>query len=291
MNKSDQGLLIEAIYNKNEFVIFSKSHSISITRKQEKLLKSRIKEDLNDPKKVKNYKIRNDKVIYYYHSYKTDFMGINIIQCDLEIPPKFSMSELEDSIRSLDRRIKIIHINTHPKLKLAKDFLRMNAVNKGIRLIASVHESLNELNFSNHEVFIRDANKKDLIQTIPLEFKAHRTSQSSMIRHMKKVQVERFHKHLLKTNKKFLVAIINDIVVGHIAVSVNAFNVGHIMTIAVSPEYQGQGISKYLYYELLKYLKSKRVRIYSGVSTTDEVIGLAKKLKRRPMGIYLETSY
>jgi len=86
--------------------------------------------------------------------------------------------------------------------------------------------------------------------------------------------------YYLKSPDEFLIATINDEVVGYIIAEVQkdlyGKAIGHIVNLAVDPKYRGKGIGKALLQHLLNRFVSKGItRVYLEVSKSNEV---AKRL-------------
>jgi len=86
--------------------------------------------------------------------------------------------------------------------------------------------------------------------------------------------------YYLKSPDEFLIATINDDVVGYIIAEVQkdlyGKAIGHIVNLAVDPKYRGKGIGKALLQHLLNRFMGKGItRVYLEVSKSNEI---AKKL-------------
>lgn len=189
-----------------------------------------------------------------------------------------------------DKRIKTAHFYVPAHSKVYYQLLKLGAMNNGHHLFGTVLDGLNYLKQYKYEkaIIIDDLKVSNLEEAIELEYLAQKSSLTTRCGKLSKKKIRGLFEYLIKGKRKIIVAKENSEIIGLIAPSINDFNIGHIMTISVHPKEQKRGVSKLLYYEAMKYLKKKKIKVYTGVTTTAEVLGLAKRMKRKSYYCYLE---
>ena len=73
-----------------------------------------------------------------------------------------------------------------------------------------------------------------------------------------------------------------------VSISKRPRKTGLLASICVLPAHRGKGLSTALYYAGLSWLKSRGVERYNGISTTERVLGNAKKMKRDLVACFLK---
>lgn len=128
--------------------------------------------------------------------------------------------------------------------------------------------------------------KSDVAPLVKLDIESHLKDSSSRMREIfskpnGKNIMKSFYRNMLK-NKTCLVARKGGKPAGSIAWFIDRKNHnGLVASIFVAEKFKGMGISKALYKKMLEEFSKKKLTNYIGSSTTDRVLELAKKLKRK----------
>lgn len=156
-------------------------------------------------------------------------------------------------------------------------------------LRAKVTDSLKAVHSKSIELAedfeIRVPQKKDFNALLNVEINAHKSDPTSVVQDTGKKFKDGFKSLFTDlTKRKLLFAVFNEKgnPIAHIGVAARAKEIAHIMFIAISPEYQGQGLSYILYERGLKKMKEVGAKEYTGFTSTKKVLRLSRKLKRKP---------
>ncbi len=287
--------LLDDLFKANSYTSFFKENKFSISKRVEKKVKDLYKVDIENPKFSCQYSYKRTKLDYFFLYWADEDIGKKIITSDFVVPPKWSSKKIKELVQDIfnkDKRIKVAHFYTPIRSRIHSQLLELGAVNSGYHLFGTVTEGLQYLSQYEYdkEIEVCDLKESDIEEAIELEYWAQKLSPTTRCGALPRKEIRGFFNSLIKRKRKVILAKENGKIVGIIAPSINDFKVGHIMTISVQPNEQKRGLSKLLYCEALKYLKSKKVEVYSGVSTTSEVLGLSKRMKRKPRYVYLELS-
>jgi N-acetylglutamate synthase-like GNAT family acetyltransferase len=291
--KTKNTKLIQELIKNNSYVKFYKKHKLNLRSKDIKLLEKSYREILNDESTNTRYDVSKSRLKYFYNYEKSSDLGEKVIFCEMDKPPKCTKEEMRDLLKevsSLDKRIKKVQFYIPFGDRISESLENLGAKNRGLHLMAKVEDGLNYLSKYEYDSSIEvcDLSKKDLNAVVNLEYLAHKNSKTTRCATLPKKSIRALYSYLIKAKKKVILLKENSDVIGVLALSSNNFKIGHVMTIAVHPEHQKRGVSKLLYFEGLKYWKKQGVNVYSGVTTTHEVLGLAKRLKRVPVNVYYE---
>ncbi len=104
----------------------------------------------------------------------------------------------------------------------------------------------------NEEVIIRRVTLKDLAIVFEIEKLSFRDP----------YPLDLLHTLAILNNETFLVAVHNEKVVGYVIGTLRWDIVGHIINIAVHPDFRGRGIGKALMIEVMKELRRKGAKIF-----------------------------
>ena len=287
--------LIQELIKNNSYVKFYKKYKLKLRSKDIKLLEKSYKEVLGDDKANATYELSKSGLKYFYNYEKSSDLGEKVIICEMDRPPKCTKVEMIDllnKVSSLDKRIKKVQFYIPFGDKITEHLKKLGAKNRGLHLMAKVEDGLEYLSKYSFDssVEVCDLTKKDLDAVVDLEYLAHKNSKTTRCGTLPKKSIRALYSYLIKAKKKVILLKENKELVGVLALSSNDFKIGHVMTIAVHPDHQKRGVSKLLYFEGLKFWKKQGIKVYSGVSTTHEVLGLAKRLKRVPVNAYYEFS-
>ncbi|WP_412469790.1 MULTISPECIES: GNAT family N-acetyltransferase [unclassified Halobacteriovorax] len=283
--------LLDLLYDNSALVKFCKSKDIPVPKKYTSTRKNDIRESLSDISKFTRHDEKKNK--YLYQFFASNDIGLRIIKVDVQIAPKWSVLETRDMIEDVFKnvkRIKRAHFYVPVKSQIYNQLLELGGRSRGEELLASVDDGLKYLSKYEFDknVKIVKLNKELRDEVVDIEYLAHKFSATSRCENFPRKMFLGFVDGLIKYDVDALVAVEDGKAIGFIVPSITRTKIGHIMSISVHPEAQGRGVSKLLYYEALKYFKKKKVSIYAGVSSTNEVLGFSKKLKRRAMYAYLE---
>jgi len=159
-----------------------------------------------------------------------------------------------------------------------------------IELVGKTDESLNRL---NSEVLPRGFSftklkSADVPALVKLELESHLKDPTSRMHEIfakpiAKKLMKNFYRNLVKS-KKCIIIKKEGRMAGAIAWFIDKKNhYGLVASIFVAENFKGQGLSKIMYKRLLEEFKRKKCNYYIGSSTTERVLILAKKMKRKPM--------
>ncbi len=208
-------------------------------------------------------------------------------KCDTELK-KNEVKKIIEKVKSFDRRIKNSHFYVDYGGNLHHALEKCGAKNIGNVLYAKVSDGIKAVsNIENANYKIKRPTEEDIEELVNLEYLAHRASLTSRVGHISKKMVRQLYQNMIKRKAYYMITS-DGVIVGTVGIAENKIKLGFIMTVAVHPDYQGLGISKLLYKQAFSHWQKKGVQFYSGVSTTTEVLGFAKKLKRTPLKVYLE---
>lgn len=271
---------------------FFQQRSIKEPRGLRKMLTKQISETLGNPKVSIHYKENGEELTYFYTLEKSMDIGKHIIRADFPIAPKLNDKELDELISkvfAVDGRVRNAFFYVPIKSKLYKQLKSRGANFSGNKLLGSVDDGLRYLSQYefDKDVGLSEFTNDDVEEAVELEFMAHGMSETSRCENMPRKMFRGFIKHVIANKTRSIVARENGVILGHCVVFKDSYGLGHIMSIAVHPDHQGRGVSKFLYYHAFKYFKSKNVKVYTGVSSTTQVLGLTKRLKREAKYAYL----
>ncbi len=128
----------------------------------------------------------------------------------------------------------------------------------------------------------------DVPALVKLDIESHLKDPSSRMRDIflkpiGKKLMKNFYRNLVKSGKCFVLRK-DGKMAGSIAWFIDQKNhYGLVASIFVAENFKGQGLSKVMYLKLLEEFKRKKCPYYIGSSTTENVLLLAKKIKRKPM--------
>ncbi|MGI4993497.1 GNAT family N-acetyltransferase [Halobacteriovorax sp. GFR7] len=287
MNKK----LLDLLYDSSALVKFCKSKGISVPRKYSSIRKNDIKKSLSDESIYTRHDEKKNK--YFYQFFPSYDIGLRIIKVDVQVAPKWSIVEtktmVEDVFNNV-KRIKRAHFYVPVNSQVYNQLLDLGGRSRGEELLASVDDGLKYLSKYEYDknVKVVKLNKVLSDEVADIEYLAHKFSTTSRCENFPRKMFLGFVENLIKNNVDALVAVEDGKAIGFIVPSISRTKIGHIMSISVHPDAQGRGVSKLLYNEALKYYKKKKISVYAGVSSTNEVLGFSKKLKRRAMFAYIE---
>lgn len=231
-----------------------------------------------------------------YSIYSCSDLGKPIIAVDILIDTEISQEVFNVIFKKaqfLNENIKRIHF-FFPVDSHVKEFVhKLQYTNVGDAMIGLVKDSyqyLREFEYSDN-VVITKLKKSEVEKVIDLELSAHGKSQTSRCSSLQKKDFLNFYKFCFKRKFAAFVAKEDGNTIGVIVVSISKDKLGHIMTVAVDPLEQKRGVSTLLYFHGMKYLKTKNVEAYLGVSSTSEVLKVGKKMGRHTHSQYLEVNY
>ncbi len=285
--------LLNELFKHNNYTTYFVENGLPISKKVEDKVKKLYQNDLDNKKFTSHYSLSRRGLDFFYQFWTDEDIGKKIITSGFVVPPRLDIKSTKELIADVfdkDKRIKTAHFYVPIKSKLYRQLLELGATNNGSHLFGLVQDGLKYLSQYEYSksIQITDFKKSDLEEAIELEYFAQKLSETTRCGTLPRKEIRCFFNSLLKRKRKVILAKEEGKIVGIIAPSINDFSVGHIMTISVHPDEQKRGISKLLYFEAMKFLKKEKVKMYSGVSTTTEVLGLSKRMKRKARYAYLE---
>lgn len=250
---------------------------------------------LNDPNVYKSFSIRNDKVDKFIIAFKEDcpFEG-KIIKCWRFSFFKKNLSK-DIMLEELNSMFKFFKTKKRP-IKVAYDADEKTCINNLItlgfnldayKLIGNINDSLKYIKSKQLELEdgyrVHIPKKSHIKKMMILEVDIHKHESTSVASYNKKSIdiMSSFMSEMIDNKALFAIVDSGDNCVGHIGIMFNQ-GIGHIATIAVSRNYQGQGISYLLYEKALCELKRRGIERYTGFTATHKVLDQARKLKRTP---------
>lgn len=189
--------------------------------------------------------------------------------------------------KMFDRRIKKVQFNLPIDSHLTNTAFNMGGVCVGYQYLGRTaigFTKINRIHPSN--ITLKKITKKDHKSLVEIEFMAHSTSLTSRVRDLEKSNVNHFISFLFENNFYITGLFLDNKLIGF-AVPAIKHDMGHIMTIAIHPDFQGRDLSQFLYFSMLNYWKSHNIEYYTGVTTTQQVQRLSCRLDRSAYGIYL----
>lgn len=285
----DKNILIRELIENSVYTKFFRDHKIPIPKLLISEARKNFQSSLENPK-VKTYmkSLNSKELSYFYQVFKSSDIGKTIALCQISALNRTSKSFVEDIVintRNFDKRLKLAQFFVPSNNSLKTKLESLGAQNSGVMLLALVKDGLDYLGSYEYDsnVQVKRLTKRNYKELVKLEYYAHKESLTTRCGGMSRSKYESFYKFCLKSKHSSIVLVENDIIIGTLIYDSSKPGVAFIMSIAVLPSEQNRGVAKLLYYEMLKDLKRKGIKVYFGVSTTTEVLGLAKKLKRKPV--------
>jgi ribosomal protein S18 acetylase RimI-like enzyme len=171
--------------------------------------------------------------------------------------------------------------------KLKQSLLDLNFTILGTRLVANIEDCLKSFDhqkFSDNEFYFEYFNfSKDQVDFLELELRVHQQDPSSLLYGIESLeQFGHFSKTLKRLEKLKTVVLLKrkGKMIGSIAMHPGREGLGHVSSISVDLEFQGQGLSKLLYQEGLKRIQQLGCTHFIGVSATERVLSQAHLMKR-----------
>jgi len=287
-------LTVQNLLDNNPYTSFFKMKNLPIKKSVEKKLRKMYEDSLEDSA-LKTYFDSSSKKRphFLYQVYRDKDIHKKIILSEFFLAPKWDKKRVKKLVLNtfeVDKRYKLAQFYLPFGSKLASQLEELGAVVNGYHLLGEVKDALFYYKKHGRKTSwkISKMTKEDIDEVVDLEYLAQKNSLSTRCGDQPKSQFRKFYTYMLSHKKDFFIAYENGEIIGVIAQTINNLEVGHIMSIAVHPKHQKRGVSKDLYYEALKHWKKKKVLVFSGVSTTDEVLRFSKKLKRKSVYVYLD---
>lgn len=233
------------------------------------------------------YQLQGKKDDFLFTWNRSEELNSKVIELRFFLAPDLSQKTLSSflsSLGQLDKRYRFLefYLPTHSRLKA--QLLKKGAITRGLHLYGKT----NRYHRGRKQLEFKDATQRDLPRLANLEYLAHQHDKTSRcFNRLNEKEYLLFYKDLLKNKHKVFFAFKEDDLIGVLAYRVNSLNTAHIMTIAIHPSFQGQGFSEDLYLEFFRRLKTDKVKVYSGVTTTRRVLQKAKKMGREVCYEYL----
>jgi predicted GNAT family acetyltransferase len=290
INQKDLEILLEKCLSENRYVKFCKKHKIKLAPEFYKIFTEDMHKYLLSDKNDVYYEIKNNKCVKLYTISRGSDIGSRMIMVTVFIDKAIKKSDLKLIIkqaRALDRRIKNVFLEIDETSHLHQEALTQKGNFKGSYLIATTFESLKYFRNQKmpNDISFRPLKPSQILLAADLEKRSHEHSESTRCVGMNRSMFAGLFKSCIKHKQKIIVAYVNNEIVGHIVPGIRRAKMGHVMTIVVDPKFQGKGISKWLYHQALLHWKKNAVKVYSGTSTTHQVLGFSNKLKRQKVKV------
>lgn len=232
------------------------------------------------------------------HEFNEDFFFVSNCYCkeDPKFRRKFYRALKSKSLEfKKQHKIKRMVVNiSHEDLSTRKYFSKKGFVT-ALELVGKTKFGLQILKKevkTNKEFSVKRIQPKDVSMLVKLEMASHLADKSSRMHSIVKRPegpklMKDFYSRMLKSKNSFVVKKGKEIAGSACYFIDNNNKYGLIGSIFVAKEFQGMGISKILYKELLQEFYSKRLTYYLGSSTTGKVLSLSAKLERRESSRYI----
>ena len=287
--------LVKDLFRIYYYVSFFKEKGIAISLARKKKIEKHLLDKVEDGQRITRYGYKGKKLEYFLQYYKNQDVGQNMIQGDFLWPPNWPLKKVKALVRDIfdrDKRIKRALFYVPVESKIFRQLKKMGATDNGYHFLGRVDDGLDYLRgrkWPKGEIIFANMRKRDIEEVVELEYQAQKNSETNRCGNIARGELRDFYRYCLAKKRKVILSREGKRIVGVVAVSIiDHVAMGHIMAISVKYEEQKRGLAKGLYFEALKFLKSKRVRAYSGVSSTTEVLTLAKKMKRKANFVYLK---
>lgn len=281
--------LLETFFIKQADHDHKRIYGKSLTAKARKKLLKNFQVSLNDKDVYTHYEIKNGKLLKFIqakvvnHSFDGKFIYISplllehkkMIPSELKQVSLFYDNQYTISLRSLPENIK-----NYKKLGFKiKGFWLSGNVNKSLKRLNEISKN-NPLDGDFEEMnYDRDMNK-----VVRLIVDAHNKCETSIVKFNTPDRLKKMKGHLQEMSEQRSIFLykVNNKIVGAIGYLKNKDVPGTALVgfIAVTPKLQGLGISKNLYKKAFEDMKSKKIKFFTGISSTDKVVGLSQRMKR-----------
>ncbi len=278
-------------------------HAKELPAKSVKSISKIFQEKMADDDVYKSFSFVNGNVDKFILAFKYDcpFEG-KIIKCWLFSVFNTSISKaiikteiglMTKFFKTSNRPIKVAYHVTQKDL-LANLFQSGFRI-EGQKLIGKIIDGMKYINKKQIELCegyeIKVPPKRDIKRMMKTEQDIHLHEPTSVATYTKKsIQVmSQFMETMIKGKSLFCVYDELKSPIGHIGIMYNQ-GIGHISTIAVSREYQGQGLSYILYEKAFREMKKRNIKRYTGYTATHKVLKQARNFKRHPYIYSLQLS-
>ncbi|MBF0298156.1 MAG: GNAT family N-acetyltransferase [Oligoflexia bacterium] len=223
------------------------------------------------------------------------YTGKNRVLCNMFYFNKEEMtkSNIKKELTQINNFYKFkyeitIPINTSNK-KILKLMKEINAVEIGNNFVGNVDKGLEILKSTAKKLpegfSIKLMNyRRDIDKVLSVDKISQKREESSVATTYTAYHRDEMRKYFLqmcKSKSSFSLYYHNKIIgVAAILYNFKYKRVGHIGTIAIIPQYQGRGLSYNLYQTMLNDMKMRKVKMYTGHTTTHKVLKISKRLKR-----------
>lgn len=236
--------------------------------------------------------LNSNKKEYFFDIQQGDDFGVKTTFIALWIVKNWSQQDLIEIIslaHFLYPESQSIEVCIPNRSSLYKKIKGIGFNQKGFQFFGLVDVTASRLdtNSSFPNLRISKLKWKDHKELANVMYLSHSNSKTSFA---KNSSLESSIDYLKMCKTKFydvFIGKINDQIICSITPIKNSWGVGHIMDICIHPDFKGLGISKLLYKKAMDFFKSKQIEIYSGCSSSKEVIQYSKKLKREKSGVFL----
>jgi len=299
MNQKNLQKIFQILANRH-YSIFDKK----MTSHQSKAWKDRLKK-ASEENRIAIDLLPNGEVGFFFtfekfkmNEFNEDFFFVSNCYCkdDANCRRKFYR---EMKLKSLEfkkqNKIKRMVVNISHEDELTRKYFSKKGFVTALELVGKTKFGLRVLKKEvkpNKNFSVKRIRPKDVSTLVKLELASHIADKSSRMHEIVKSPagpklMKDFYSRMLKSKNSFVVKNGKEIA-GSACYFIDDKNkYGLIGSIFVVKEFQGRGISKILYKELLHEFQRKGLNYYLGSSTTEKVLSLSAKLERRESSRYI----
>jgi len=273
---------------------------------EKKLSEFILKDTLNNQDEYCSYKLKNNIVTSFVFSKRMNDYGENILPTEMVIQDGYiTKSIIEKEIikiklfyKDKDKYKKIVLPAYSTQNKLIQLYNESGFSFTGNTYLGQVTDALKYYSNKNllcpQGVIIRTGTKTDLTKIFKLARICHGSDKTSRINRtvssfLKNKEISDIYKKSIRDKSLFVITRKSRII-GYIVIALSYVKGGNknntrrntlIGDIGVHPDYWGNGLANILYNQAFQFMKSEKIKIYLGSSSTKSVMNLSKKLNRK----------
>jgi hypothetical protein len=247
------------------------------------------------------YKLDSNGKIAYFFTIQNDVKDelgekifcISLCYCNENSKNRISFLKLVSKVATKakkDQGLKKMAIAIYHDDLLLKKYFAKKGYLTAIEFVGNTQYGLRvlskEKNIDTKGVKITRLQKNEIAKLVKLEIASHISEPTSRMRKMftdprAKKMMTGFYKRVVKEKSCFVIKK-NNKLAGSIGYFSNKKSkMGFVGSIFVAEEFRGMGFSKLLYKKLFEEFSKRKLTHYIGSTTTNKVISLGKKLKRK----------
>lgn len=278
---------------------FRKAFGKGMDEKQVSDLQAKFRNAFNE-KQMSFYEDEQGKLVYFFqfqltlmHEFNEQFFYVPVLWCKEDVSArKMLLKAIRSEARKSKREKKVqkMLVAVSPEeASLLSHFKKAGRLTY-IELVGKTSESLGRLAKESMPRGVSFSRLKpvDVPVLVKLDLESHLKDPSSRMHEIFAKPIasklmKNFYRNLVKSKKCFVLKKDGKIA-GSIAWFIDKKNhYGLVASIFVAENFKGQGLSKIMYKKLLEEFQRKKCPYYIGSSTTERVLILARKMKRKPM--------